>query len=230
MRNKLTTAVFAVFIAFTVALFIDSVTLLPWYAVGALILAASFVKLPKGVAMMAISYPTDCDEADPVHECSDCEDVEGARIRGVALIKKGVTFDYTSAAAWILKIESGDVIIIPMTRGTFDGGAPKEGPGYGDQATRYTGTDYSATYFDPGYRSNRNFYNTIKKYQNYTFAYKTETLVHITDKPCQILPKAPVADDPSAEVVWEVNAKWSSQNEPTPYTCPDGVFVCFDVE
>lgn len=230
MKKTIFTAAKALIFAMAIGAILASATGLPWVAISAILFLLSYIPMPAGAAMMAITYPTDCDEADPVHDCSDCEDVEGARIRGVALIKKGTTFDYTSAAAWIAAIDAGTVIIIPLTRGTFDGGAPKEGPGYGDQATRYTGTDYSATYFDPGYRSNRNFYNTIKKYQNYTFAYKTETLVHITDKPCQILPKAPVADDPSAEVVWEVNAKWSSQNEPTPYTCPDGVFVCFDVE
>lgn len=210
----------------------ESLTGVPWEAVAIGAVALSFIPvLPKGALGNSITYPTDCDDADPIHECSDCEDVELGRIRGVAFIKVGYTINTPTAAAdWITGIESGDIIIIPMTRGTFDGGAPKEGAGYGDQATKYIGTDYSLTFFDPAYNSNRDFYNTIKRYQNYRLAYKTETIVHITDKSCQVLPKAPVQDDITSEVVWEVLVKWSSQNEPTQYTCPSGVFVCFDVE
>lgn len=185
------------------------------------------VKLPKGALGLTVTYPTDCDDADPIHECSDCTDPELGRIRGIAFIKKDYTIaDPTSVDDWNTGIESGDIIIVPMTRGTFDGGTPKEGPGYGDQATKYIGTDYSLTFFDPDYITNRDFYNTIKLYQNWKVAYKTETQVHLTDKVCQVLPKAPVADDITSEVVWEVMVKWSSQNEPTPYTAPAGVFIC----
>lgn len=205
-------------------------TLNPLMVGGALFLLGFALKAQKNMAMMAIVYPTDCDE-ELVHSCDECDDPELARVRGVALIKNSYTFsDPTSYSEWLAAITSGDVVIIPMTRGTFDGGTVKEGTGYGDQATKYMSTDYSLTYFDPNYKANRDFYNSLKRFQNYRIAYKTETLVHLTDKPAQFLPKAPVADDITQEVVWEVNAKWSSQNEPTPYLCPDGIFVCFEIE
>lgn len=220
----------ALSLAFVFAFFVNALTGIPIVGIAGAIFALSFIPMPSGLAFMAITYPTDCDDADPVHSCSDCEDVELGRVRGIALIKVGYTIaNPLLAADWITGINSGDIIIIPMTRGTFTP-TPKTGPGYGDQATKYIGTDYEVKFVDPSYNSNRNFYNTIKRYQNYRLAYKTETLVHIADKACQLLPGAPVQDDINSEIAWEVTANWTSQNEPTAYLCPSGVFVCFDVE
>lgn len=195
-----------------------------------LFVGSLFVRLPQGSMAMAITYPTACDDLELTHTCDECDDPELGRIRGIAFVKDDFAFSNASSyTEWFNGIGSGDIIIIPFTRGSFDGGTPKEGPGYGDQATKYIGSDYSLTYFDPNYESNRDFYNNIKRFQNYRIAYKTETLVHITDKVCQVMPKAPVADDITSEVVWEVNVKWSSNNEPDPAVAPDGIFICFAV-
>lgn len=230
MKNQLFKSLAGVMFIMLVSAFISMGTGLPYSGIAVSLFLASFIHMPKGVAFMAITYPTACDEEELDHVCDECDDPELARLRGVAFIKSDFAFtDPSSYAEWFDGIGSGDIIIIPFTRGSFDGGTPKEGAGYGDQATKYIGTDYSATYFDPNYAVNRDFYNNIKRFQNYKFAYKTETLVHITDKVCQVLPKAPVADDITGEVVWEVTVKWSSQNEPDPYTAPDGIFVCFEV-
>lgn len=219
----------ALIFAIAMALFL-SASGLPAIWIFAVLILLSFVPMPKGLAFMAISYPTDCDDDVPAHECSDCEDVEGAGIRGIAFIKEDYTIaNPLLAADWVTGIESGDIIIIPKTRGSFDGGAPQTGPGFGNQKVRYKTTDYSLTYFDPGYTGNRAFYNAIKRQQNYKVAYLTETIVHLTDKVCQVLPKAPVVDDISGEVVWEVMVQWTSKNEPTHYVVPAGVFVCFEV-
>ncbi len=207
--------------------FIAGATGLPFIGVVLALAVLSFLPSPTGVAFMAITYPTNCDEV-VTHYCDECDDPELGRIRGIALINKDFAFtDPTSYTEWFNGIAAGDIIIIPFTRGSFTG-TPKEGAGYGDQMTKYMGTDYELTWYDPNYATNRDFYNTVKRYQKYKVAYKTETKVHITDKVCQILPIAPVADDITAEVVWEVKAKWSSQNEPDPHTAPDGIFVCFE--
>ena len=185
---------------------------------------------PKEALMMAISYSTDCDALDLTHTCSDCPDPEGGRVRAIAFIKDDYEFsDPTSYTEWYNAINNGDVIIVPNTRGTFDGGSPVEGPGYGDQSTKYIGTNYSLTYYDENYADNRDFYQNMKRFQNYRVAYKTETKIHMTDKVCQVLPKAPIAVDTASQVVWEVMVKWSSDSEPTPYTAPDGIFICFVV-
>ncbi len=225
--NRLTALLFVAIIA----AFADPTGGILFWAVFSILGAVSlFVPMPKGVAFMAIVYPSNCDEVDLAHQCDDCEDPELGRIRGIAFIKDDFAFsNAASYTEWFNGIASGDIIIVPFTRGSFDGGTPKEGTGYGDQATKYIGSDYSLTYFDPNYAINRDFYNNIKRFQNYKVAYKTETLVHITDKVCQVLPKAPVQDDITSEVVWEIMVKWSSQNEPTPYTAPDAIFICFEV-
>jgi hypothetical protein len=230
MKKLLSTST-ALFMAVLFAAFIDPAFGLTAIIIASLLFAASlFIKLPAGVSFMAIVYPSNCDEVDLAHQCDDCEDPELGRVRGIAFIKSDFAFSNpASYTEWFNGIAAGDIIIVPFTRGSFDGGTPKEGTGYGDQATKYIGTDYSLTYFDPNYAVNRDFYNNIKRFQNYKVAYKTETKVHITDKVCQVLPKAPVQDDITSEVVWEVMVKWSSQNEPTPYTAPDNIFICFEV-
>lgn len=225
---KITTALF---LAIAMACFFSAMTGLPAPAIAAVLLLVAFIPMPRGLALMAITYPTDCDYDVPAHECSDCEEVEGAGVRGIAFIRDGYTIaNPLLAADWITGIESGDIIIIPKTRGSFDGGTPVTKPGFGNQKTRYVTTDYSLTFFDPVYKTNRNFYNAIKRQQNYKVAYLTETLIHLTDKVCLVLPKGPVNEDISEEVVWEVQVMWTSKNEPRQYIAPSGIFVCFDVE
>lgn len=180
--------------------------------------------------LMAITYPAGCDEEELVHFCDECEDPELARVRAIAFIKQSYVFTNPALASeWITGIESGDIIIIPATRGSFDGGTPKLVTGYGDVAEKYASSDYSLTYFDPNYKTNRDFYNALKRSVNYKVAYKTETLVHMTDKVASIAPKAPVVDDVTGYVEWEVNVKWSSKNEPTAHIAPVGIFSCFEV-
>lgn len=211
------------------AAFITGGTGLPFAGVLMGLALLTQLPLPKGVAFMAITYPEDCEE-ELTHTCDECEDPELARLRGVAFLDKDFAFSNPSSyTEWFNGIASGDIIIIPFTRGSFDGGTPKEIQGYGDQASKLIGYDYSATYFDPNYAVNRDFYNAIKRNRNKKFAFKTETLVHVTEVPCQVIPKAPVVDDITGEVVWEVMVKWSDDELPDPYTAPDGIFTCFAV-
>ena len=213
------------------ASFINANTELPFVPVAFTILLLGIL-MPKtrGLAFMAIYYDDTCEEEEVGHTSSDCEDVENARIRGVAFIRKGYTIANPALAAdWITGITSGDIIIIPNTHGLMTP-TPKEGPGFGDAPSRYIGTEYMVKFFDPAYAANRNFYNKMKKQQTkWVMAYKTETLVHIADKACMILPGSPIVDDVTGEVVWEVDVKWTSQDEPAMYTCPDGVFITFAI-
>lgn len=174
---------------------------------------------------MSVYYPSGCDSLIPDYVCDPCEIVELGRIRSVAYIKKTFAFtDPTSPAEWQNGFASGDIILIPFVRGTFDGGAEVESTGYGDQATRLTGYNFQAQYQDPNYRSNCAFYNALKNAKDYKFAYRTETQIHITDVPVQVIPKNPVQDDINSEVVWDVIVKWSSKDLPCPVDVPEGIF------
>lgn len=176
-----------------------------------------------------IYYPGGCDSLIPDHYCNDCETPEKGRIGSSAFIKDSFEFTNPSnAQEWINGIENKDIIIIPRTNGSFDGGSEVETTGYGRQATTLSGYNFQAIFNDPNYKLNADFYNEIKRSRNYRYAYVTETLVHITDVPVSVVPKNPVQDDITSDVVWNVTVKWASKDLPVPYDVPPGIFECFD--
>lgn len=177
---------------------------------------------------MQIYYTGTCDEDLVPHVCEECGEPELGGIRAVAVINAAYEFsDPTDAAEWTQAIEDGFIDIIPATRGDFDGGTPVEGPGYGDSATKVNGYDFVLNYKDPDLVANYSFYNTIKTARNRKLAYVTETQVWMADKAASFAPKAPVTENVAEEVVWNVQAKWTSKTLPQPYTKPEGIFECF---
>ena len=183
---------------------------------------------------MAVYYPDTCDPLIPDHACSNCLDRENGRVRGVFFKKKSYEFaDPTSVAEWEAAVLSGDVIIVPYTHGDFDGGTPNEGQGYGDQVSTYLNSAYVLNFFDPDLVDNRNFYNEIKKSRNYEVGFRTETVLWFLSGTAVILPKSPVADDLNSEVVWNVQVKATSSDEPSMYEAEDvisEIFQCFAIE
>lgn len=177
---------------------------------------------------MSIYYPTGCNTAVPDHFCDPCEATEHGRVRSVAFIKKSFSFsDPTNPTEWTAGIDSKDIIIIPEVLGSFDGGAPVESSGYGDQQSKLTGYNLSLQFKDPNYKENADFYNAIKFSREYKVAYRTETQTHISTNTVSVLPKNPVAEDLTSEVVWDVEAKFSQGDLPEPFNTPAGVFECF---
>lgn len=174
---------------------------------------------------MSVYYPAGCDALIPDHICDSCEEIELGGMGSVAFIKSTFAFtDPSSPAEWQAGFAAGDIILIPQTKGTFDGGAEVEAPGYGRQATRLTGYNFTAQYQDPNYRLNCAFYNAIKNSRAYKFAFVTETQVHITDTVVQVIPKNPVQAELTSEVVWDVLVKWSGRDLPCPHDVPAGIF------
>lgn len=174
---------------------------------------------------MSVYYPSGCDAIVPPHFCDPCEEIELGRIRSIAFIKN--TFDFvdpSSPTEWATGFAAGDIILINQTKGTFDGGAEVETPGYGDQSTRLTGYNFQLQYQDPNYRTNCNFYNAIKNSRAYKVAYRTETQIHISETIVQVIPKNPVQDDTTTEVVWDVIVKWSGRDLPCPFDVPPTIF------
>lgn len=174
---------------------------------------------------MPVYYPSGCDTIVPDHYCDPCEDRELARVRSVAFIKNTFEFtDPTSPTEWQNGFASGDIILIPQTQGTFDGGAENEIAGYGDQDTAISGYKFTAEYRDPNYSNNCEFYNLLKNSREYRFAYRTSTKTHIANTTCQVIPKNPVENDITAEVVYVVTVKWADKDIPCPFDTPPGIF------
>lgn len=177
----------------------------------------------------AVYYPSGCAAAVPDHYCNPCETAEHGRIRSVAFIADDFEFtNPSSPTEWQTGIGLKKIIIIPQVNGSYDGGAEIETPGYGDQATRLTGYNHQLVYNDPNYRLNADFYNALKRSTNYRLAYRTETQVHLTENTVQAIPKNPVTEDLTSEVVWNVTVKWAEADSPVPYDTPVGIFECLD--
>jgi hypothetical protein len=182
---------------------------------------------------MAIVYKN-CDELSiPQHVCDDCIDGEKGGIRSIALVDKDYNLDDpTSSADWLAGITAGKIIIVPATRGTFDGGSAVTAQGYGDNAQITTGYTFTLAARDPAYKQNQTFWNVISKRKDFKVAFRTNTLVHISDAPVSITPTNPVEEGLDSVVDWQISFTWSSSNLPEPYDATalkDTVFTCFQV-
>ena len=174
---------------------------------------------------MSIYYPEGCESAIPDHQCDPCEVPEHGRVRSVAYIKSSFNFiDPEDPTEWSAGIDSRDIIMIPEVLGSFDGGAPVESAGYGDQSTKLTGYNFSLVYKDPNYRDNCDFYNAIKASRNYKVAWRTETQTHISDNTVSVIPKQPVTEDLASDVVWDVEVKFAQGDLACPFDTPAGIF------
>jgi hypothetical protein len=182
-----------------------------------------------------MSYSSSCDDGGAgTYNCDPCPlgDSEFAGVRGVALIKETYLATLlaapTLAATWTTGIASGDIIIVPMTRGTFEPGEPAELPGFGDQKTSNGPRTMTLNWSDPNYKYNYGFYNGFSKLSSYIPAYRTSSLVHIFDKTAKLTGSDPVEEDIDARVVWNGVAVVISENLPSKHDASalSTVFSC----
>lgn len=182
-----------------------------------------------------LSYSSSCDEGIGTYNCDPCPlvDREFGRVRKVALIDDDylatlIAANPTLAASWTAGITAGKITIIPMTAGSYDPGDPKELKGYGDLKSSYGTREMTISWFDPNYKINYSFYNSINKATNKVPAFLTSSLVHICDKAATISAKDPVEDDLESEVVWNGIAKVISDNLPSLHDASNlsSVFQC----
>lgn len=174
---------------------------------------------------MSVYYPTGCDDIIPAHICDPCVVAEHGRVSSIAFIKNTFEFiDPSDPTEWQTGFAAGDIILIPQTRGTFDGGSEVEGPGWGRKASSLTGYNFQLQYQDPNYKGNCNFYNILKRSKNMKVAFVTETQVHISVEEVQVIPKNPIQDEVTSEVVWDVLVKWSGPDLPCPFDVPPTIF------
>lgn len=179
-----------------------------------------------------ITYKT-CSQsgADLIHTCDPCDNTELGRVRSVALIKKGTTITVPfDNAEWNAAIEAGNIIVIPRTTGSFDGGAPKTGNGYGDEKERKLGDDYVLSFKDPAYSANVDFWNAAEK-ETWNIAFRSKNFLQYVADDVKLTAKAPIEEDVDSEVVWNVEAKWFSQDKPKVSAVEpiSDIFRCFDV-
>ena len=163
---------------------------------------------------MSIRYKScESDASNLIHVCDPCNETELGRIRGIALVEEGteISVPFTSQEFESL-IESGALIIIPKTTGSLSH-TPVYGPGYGDADQKKIADESTLAIKDPAYKQNTKFWEAAEK-KSWNMLYRTETQLHYVKSSVSITANAPVEDDISSEVVWNVEAKWKSKNKP----------------
>lgn len=182
---------------------------------------------------MGLTY-LDCETNDAalVYTCDPCNTTEGGGVRSFILAKKGTTIAAPlNLSALTAQVESGDVIIMPATRGTFDGGTPKMVAGYGARKERKTGDDYVLQVKVPNYADNAEFMAAVENVEDWNLAFATETQLHIVTDDCTLTTKAPVEEGLDTVVEWNIEAKWFSKNKPaiTPVAPIVTLLRCFEI-
>lgn len=158
-----------------------------------------------------------------IHVCDPCNRELG-RVRGVVIFdgsfdieslitKLKSANDSEAATAFEEAVSSGKAHLFPETTGTFDGGAAQTGDGYGDEENRLLGYQYTLNYKDPSFAGNTEFWERAESSHWYV-AWRTETLLHFSDKVASLQAIAPVEQDLTSAVVWDVTATWKSKNKP----------------
>lgn len=156
------------------------------------------------------------------HTCDPCGRELG-RVRGVALVDASVDLTELidqlknggeqASTTFESLIESGKLHLISETTGTFDGGSAQTGDGYGDEETRLLGYLYTLSFKDPSFSGNKDFYEKAEN-EHWKLIWRTETLLHFADKPAGIQAIAPIEQDLTSAVAWNVTATWKSKNKP----------------
>jgi hypothetical protein len=182
---------------------------------------------------MALTY-LECveDDAALVYTCDPCEKTEGGGIRSFMAIRSGITIAVPlNLTALTAQVESGDVIILPATRGTYDGGTPKMVAGFGSQKERRTGADYVLQVKAPTYAENAGFMEALEKTDKWNLAFATETQLHIVTDDCNFTTKAPIEEGIDTDVLWNIEAKWFSKTKPTvtPISPIVTLLKCFEI-
>lgn len=180
---------------------------------------------------MANYYGSACDSHVVDPECSVCIDnYELAGIGAAAFIHKtylaALRADVSNASLWLAGRAAGKLKILPNIRGDFDGGTPKEGPGYGRRTATYVGSDFKGKLYDGNYIDNAAFWDSIMGTSDWHIAICTESQVHISANPVTISAANPIADDIGKIMEWVADYKFFQKGLFLPETAPNGIFDC----
>lgn len=183
--------------------------------------------------MNYLDYYGNCVETglDP-HVCELCDDTppEHANISAGAWVHAdsyaAIAADPTNATIWQNAIDAGNAFILPNLRGSFDGGTPKIGPGWGRSKGNYDSSDFKATINDKVYKENWAHYRSLVGKTNWHFCYVTETQGHLTSVPVTVAPKNPISENVDDLITWQSEVTWTEFFTPAPFDAPLAIFTC----
>jgi hypothetical protein len=179
----------------------------------------------------------------PLHLCNGCIETEQGGVRGAAYIAESYipwtsagTIDKTQVETltwWTDGIEAGNIFVVPRTRGTFDGGSPVTGGGFGDVSEIVTGKSFTLVVNDPDHKENEEFYAAIANAPGaYHVAWITGSELRISEKTVNIDPVDNTEEDVNSQVVWAANITWTQKRKTVQVFDKNPVkeiFSCFEV-
>ena len=172
-------------------------------------------------------YPSNCNEIES-HIACECG-IELARVRSVALIHKSVysqiVIDVEDSSIWQAAIEAGLVIVLPQTQGDYDP-QPINTRGFGYSEETFMAYNHVVNYIDPDYVGNLPHYNSINGSRNFHIAFRSETVLRISQRPCNLSVTNPIKNSLKNEVNYLITAKWTHNLLPLEYNIPGQVFEC----
>lgn len=180
--------------------------------------------------MSTINYAAGCDEALGTHFCDPCPEQEGARVSSVIVSDDFDMTDPEELAEYQAAIQAGTMRLIPDVRGSFDGGTPEYGKGYGRVSEVYKRSKFKLTFFDPNLKQNWSFYDGLKRARDKRIYFVTETLIWIATVPASWFAKPVITEETTDIIDWQVDVTWDAGSCPRPYDLPDGLIDCFTVE
>lgn len=168
-----------------------------------------------------------CDRDQMLAHTNDPCSRETGRVRGVilfdgsfdiqtiiSLLQSGTAADAANVVHRISAgIDAGKVHIINQTTGTYNGGEPHTADGFLGDETRLLWYNHQVKFEDPTYDGNRDFWQKAQRDMRYV-AWRTETMLHFSDKPANIVVTAPVDSAVTSAVTWHVDLTWKSKNLP----------------
>lgn len=183
----------------------------------------------------------------PEYYCDPCLKGERGRVRSVAFIDKSLkdqldaesttegVKNVESKAWWEEQILAGLIIVIPTTRGTYDGGTSNMITGFGDVREVKSSKTHVLVFNDPNHADNDEFYQALEdNAESYLIAWRTETELRVsTDTLISVEASDAVEEDIDSFVVWQVTCTWdqsgTKKNVPI-YRLGDvkDVFYCID--
>jgi len=172
---------------------------------------------------MALVYKTCAiDDNLPEYICDPCAEGELGGVRGTAFIHKSLKEEITKTnleliSWWEQHVNAGLIIVIPTTRGTFDGGTPNTVPGFGDVAEKITSKTFTLVFNDLNHKENQPFYQFLENnFKDYIPAFRTGSELRVgTD----VLASCAVADnieeDINSNVLWTGTTTWKQKSPNT---------------
>lgn len=182
---------------------------------------------------MSNYYPTgeECEDLKAQYGCENCdESTEHARVRHAGACSKAylatLLASVTNPDVWAAGIASGDIDLIPDVIGSWNGGVPKEGTGFGDNTVSIEAFENEVNFKDKRFKGNSGFYSKLSKSKNRIFFFVTETLVFFSTKPASFLPKSPAGEDITGMILWDVVVKWTEPDILIPHNRVDEILNC----